>query len=78
MKRILNARQVRRIKFMCGTFMSLLMLAFLGDRVSAQISRQGYGGPYYWQGVEYAQFTRIKTDTGYVDEYTNRELFCRR
>lgn len=37
---------------------------------------QGYDGPYAWQGEEYDLYERTERDTGYIDEYTNKEQFC--
>lgn len=35
------------------------------------------GPPYSWHGTEYDLFKRLKTPVGYIDEYTNNEIFCK-
>ena len=79
MKRLLTKKQVWRTKFMCLSTLALLLMSLLSERVAAAVqSTQQYDGPYIWHGEEYSSFKRVTTNTGYIDEYTNNELFCRR
>ena len=42
----------------------------------AKIKEKDYDGPYLWDGVIYDKFVRKQMSNGYIDEYTNKEIFC--
>ena len=44
--------------------------------VNAIIEKEGFSGPYVYQGTEYEKYQVMFSAQGYVDEYTNKEEFC--
>jgi hypothetical protein len=71
------AKQIRRIKyfFMCVACY-LGVQIFTQVVVNAVIEREGFSGPYVYEGVEYAAYQSVYQPQGYIDEYTNKEEFC--
>lgn len=35
-----------------------------------------FEGPFAWQGESFDLYRRIERNTGYIDEYTSKEIFC--
>jgi len=81
-KRVFNARQMKRFKSMTYTFAVLVAINMLANYALSQsedeLTALTFTGPYVWQGVQFDMHRRIERNTGYIDEYSSKETFCTR
>ena len=68
-KRIVTPRAISRFKFMTGAFFACILVQYIAGMVQATFTLNGQ---------EYTQYEKRVTPYGYVEEFTNNDIFCQR
>ena len=75
-KRIVSPRAISRFKFMTCAYFVIIAIQYLADFALAKV--RSLSELYSFNGVEYSKFEQRMTDYGYIEEYTNNDIFCQR
>ena len=80
-KRFLTPRAIDRFKIMCGVYAFVMSVSFLTSKAegfSSYIEEPAESPPYMFENESYDKMESRITPYGYVEEYTNKDIFCQR
>ena len=73
-KRIVSPRAISRFKFMTCVYFACIAIQYFADYALAKVRK--LSELHMFNGVEYSKYEQRITDFGYIEEYTNNDIFC--
>ena len=77
--RTLSERQVKRARWLLLVAACVICFNYISTEFAANAQMDdlsAYSGPFYYEGVEFDQYERKESATGFIEEYTAKEAFC--
>jgi len=68
-RKVLSAKQLQRVKFSLGAFLTLTFLQVVVDQALAS---------YFWEDEHFTAYDVQVYERGNIVEFTNKEEFCHR